>query len=234
MLPQGDSGSGLHHAGFTERATVSPEKRQGNAWPMGVKGSERMVVSMSWKMHACSSCSIHPVTAKPDFLGEPGGGPGCQEGARGTVYRCRGVCLGEAGGSALNAGGAGAIPMYLPHPSRGPGANDVGSLEGVNAVCLLPCEDPASFTFTFKEKDTFLPRWGPWHLPTFSGTHASLRSSFACFGWTVYFHPVSPLEAASLTLHLPPTLGQPESLHPSLQVMTTMAIIVIALIFLST
>ena len=43
--------------------------------------------------------------------------------------------------------------------------------------------------------------------------------------------PVSPLEAASLVLHLPSTSGQPKFLHPSLQVIITMARIVIAPIF---
>lgn len=132
-----------------------------------------MAVSTSWKTRARWSCSIHPVTVKPDFLGEPGVGPGCEEGARGTVCRCRGVWLGEAGGSGLNAGGAGGTPMYLPHPSRGPGANDVGSLEGgvkdrhlgyfwLNAGVPQPpaLRGPVFFHFHFQGERHFSPKMG--------------------------------------------------------------------------
>lgn len=79
-------------------------------------------------MHACLSCSIHPVTVKPDSLGEQGRVLGARK-VLGHSVQALGRLAGRGWRLRSDAGGAGGIPRYLPHPSRGPGAKDTGSLE---------------------------------------------------------------------------------------------------------
>lgn len=107
---------------------------------MGVRGSERMAVSVSWKMHTHLSCSIHLVTTRsPATPGKVGAGPGAR-GAQGTVWKCWEACLGEEGRPSLSTGGCGVCgktPKSLK--GRSPHHSDTAGFleEGMNAASTV-------------------------------------------------------------------------------------------------